>query len=117
MADFPCFYQVRCRLESTLKCCAWVFVPSVSGQPPDRFSLVSRGTATQRSGAITLWHQHTRVYDQDDEGCNVRGKGFQVDQIKTTRQFLKTFYPDVTFNGVEVNLPIPHTNTFTNELV
>jgi len=67
--------------------------------------------------AQALWDQHTRVHDQDDKGCNVRGEGFQVDLIKATRQFLKTFYVDVAVDGVEVNLPIPHTNTFTNELV
>jgi len=80
------------------------------------FPCLSRGTATQRSGTSTV-DQHTRVHDQDDEGCNVRGEGFQVDQIKATRQFLKTFHVDVVVDGVEVNLPIPHTNTFTNDLV
>jgi len=68
------------------------------------FPSLSRGTA-QRSGA-TLWDQHTRVHDQDDEGYNDRGEGFQVDQIKATRQFLKTFYTDVAVDRVEVNLPI-----------
>jgi len=67
--------------------------------------------------AQALWDQRTLVHDQDDEGCNVRGEGFQVDQIKTTRQVLKTFYADVDVDGVEVNFLIPHTNTFTNELV
>jgi len=57
------------------------------------------------------------VYDQDGEGCNVGGEGFQVDQIKASRQFLKTFYADVAVDGVEVNILIPDTNAFTNELV
>jgi len=39
------------------------------------------------------------------------------DAEDAARQFLKTFYADVAVDGVEVNLPIPHTNTFTNELV
>jgi len=46
------------------------------------------------------------VHDQDDEGSNVRGEGFQVDQIKATRQFLKTFYADGAADRVEVNLLI-----------
>ena len=39
------------------------------------------------------------------------------DAKDAVRQFLKTFNADVAVNGVDVNLPIPHTNTFTNELV
>ena len=38
-------------------------------------------------------------------------------QIKATRQLLKTFYVDVAVDRMEANLPFPHTNTFTNELV
>jgi len=67
--------------------------------------------------AQALWDQHTRVYNQDDEGDNVRGEGFQVDQIKAARQFLKTFYAEVAVDGEQVNFLIPHTNTLTNELV
>jgi len=39
------------------------------------------------------------------------------DAEDAARQFLKTFYADVVVDGLEVNLLIPHTNTFTNELV
>ena len=51
------------------------------------------------------------MHDQDDEGSNVRSEGFQVDQIKATRQFLKTFYADVAVDGVEVKLPVPHNSS------
>jgi len=72
--------------------CKW----AVAGQIFLASPVVPRHSAL----APVLRDQYTRVDDQDDEGCSVRGEGFQFDQIKATRQFLKTFYEGVAVDGV-----------------
>jgi len=83
---FPLFLQSEVSLGVDLEVlrlgvrseCKW----SVAGKIFPTSPVAPRHSAL----AQTLWDQYTRVYDQDDEGCNVRGEGFQVDQIKAAHQ-------------------------------
>jgi len=82
MADFPCFYKVKCRWEFTLKCFAWVLFPSVSRRADS--ACLSRGTVTL---AQALWDQYTRVHDKDDEGAMFVVKIFRLIRSRRPASF------------------------------